>query len=295
MYEAGCERHPGAPVDLGAPPGASRCLFCNTRRASTHRDDAAPVPTATGCERHPGAPVDTDPPPGAGHCLFCNRSNLPAPRDGDDPTAFVRRAAAGTGCHRHPGGPVEPDPGPGQGPCMLCNRAQRPGARETADANPAVSLTAGSVPTTTGCHRHPGGPVDHTAPRGWGICLLCNGYRRRGLAPGQRPPELVPAERPRALTRMERLAAEDAARAAEEEQRLDRLYKLMPSLRAVRDAAERRRAADEEKYIEGRRELFGRTRRDADREREAAILARAREEQPGRLTRAQRKHREAGQ
>lgn len=40
---------------------------------------------------------------------------------------------------------------------------------------------------STGCQEHPQGPVDPVAPVGWGVCLLCNTRRHRGVR--RRPPD----------------------------------------------------------------------------------------------------------
>ncbi|MFJ2774608.1 hypothetical protein [Streptomyces sp. NPDC087300] len=45
-----------------------------------------------------------------------------------------------------------------------------------------LSVPAGNHAVSTGCTKHPVGPVDAVAPEGWGTCLLCNTKRRRGVA-----------------------------------------------------------------------------------------------------------------
>jgi hypothetical protein len=50
---------------------------------------------------------------------------------------------------------------------------QRATYAQSPEASPEARASA------TGCDRHPEGPVDPTAPEGWGVCLLCNTHRRR--------------------------------------------------------------------------------------------------------------------
>ena len=63
----------------------------------------------------------------------------------------------------------------------------------------AFIIAADVAPTrhTTGCKRHPGGPVDPNAPAGWSACLLCNTNRRR-----TRPWAEAAVEQPKAVWTM---------------------------------------------------------------------------------------------